>query len=113
MIEPLVSPAAAPAYGGSFGDGLSAQNRLTWSPSETGDAASASRPETRRASLITEEQDQGSRNHDDDPIECAGPQSLSAVSQDQLASGVGGRSRRNELRLRRRIGIGVRTCWLL
>jgi ubiquinone/menaquinone biosynthesis C-methylase UbiE len=31
MIEPLVSPAAAPAYGGSFGDGLSAQNRLTWS----------------------------------------------------------------------------------
>jgi len=31
MIEPLVSPAAAPAHGGSFGDGLSAQNRLTWS----------------------------------------------------------------------------------
>lgn len=35
MIEPLVSPAAAPAHGGSFGDGLSAQNRLTWSQERT------------------------------------------------------------------------------
>jgi SAM-dependent methyltransferase len=35
MIEPLISPAAAPAYGGSFGDGLWAQNRLTWSQERT------------------------------------------------------------------------------
>lgn len=30
MIEALVSPAAPPANGGSFDNGLSAQNRLTW-----------------------------------------------------------------------------------
>jgi ubiquinone/menaquinone biosynthesis C-methylase UbiE len=30
MIDVLVSPAAAPAYGGSFDTGLSAQNRITW-----------------------------------------------------------------------------------
>lgn len=30
MIDSLVAPAAPPAHGGSFDNGLSAQNRLTW-----------------------------------------------------------------------------------
>jgi ubiquinone/menaquinone biosynthesis C-methylase UbiE len=35
MIDALVSPVAAPAYGGSFDSGLSAQNRVTWRQEST------------------------------------------------------------------------------